>query len=150
MKKSARLSVVYRVAELRENQAARQLADLQSQVQKAKQQFSQLHDYRLEYQQRWQATAQEGTTGQGIRQFASFMRDLDHAIEMQQQQVVFVEQQFNQAMMAWQETYARRKAMGQLVERVRGEEDIAGEKILQKEIDDQVGCNFRGIQLEGK
>lgn len=150
MKKSGRLSVVHRVAELREQQAARQLADLQSQVQNAKQQHSQLQDYRLEYQQRWQTAGQEGTTGQGMRQFALFMRDLDHAIETQQEQVVFVEQQFNQATMEWREVYARRNAMGQLVERVRVEEEIAEEKILQKEIDDQIGRNFCGMQLEGK
>jgi flagellar FliJ protein len=142
VKKSKRLALVQRLAEIRERQAAIALGQRQQQSLQAQQQFQQLMDYRGEYRQSLQTLGSQGISGQVLRRHIGFMNDLEQAISVQHQHVTLAEQQCKQATAEWQRVYGRRRSMAELVDRVRWEEERDDEKKLQKEVDDHVATRW--------
>ena len=90
-KKSQRLQPVVKVAEGREQQAAKALGEAQTALNAAQQQLTELETYRDEYVQRFQQAGALGMGAARLEDYRHFLHKLGQAIEQQTQAVVQAE-----------------------------------------------------------
>jgi len=83
MKRSKRLKPVVRVAESREQQAARALGEAQTRLAQAKQQLEELCQYRADYGRRLQQAGASGMGAARLDDYQQFLHKLGQAIEQQ-------------------------------------------------------------------
>ena len=97
MKRSQRFEPVVKVAENREQEAARLLGEAQSALTQAQQRLNELEGYREEYIKRFHATGSTGMSAAQMMDYRAFLLKLDQAIAEQgivaEQATHFVEQQ---------------------------------------------------------
>ena len=96
MKRSQRFKPVVKVAENREQEAARLLGDSQTMLDQAQQKLAELENYREEYIKRFHTTGAEGMSASQMMDYRAFMVKLERAITEQnkvvEQATVVVEQ----------------------------------------------------------
>lgn len=136
-KRSERLQTVLRLAELRQQAAAEQLARSVQNAQAQQQQGEQLERYQQEYSEQYKSGASEGFNAQQLQNFQRFFSNLDSAMETQQETIALAKGQQQQSRDQWQQQYARQKKMAGLVDRVAFGEEQDEEKKLQRELDDR-------------
>jgi len=137
MKKSRRLKPVVRVAENREQQAARALGVAQTRLGQAQQQLEELQRYRDDYRQRFQ---QAGATGMGAAQledYQQFLHKLGQAIEQQGQQVVQATQEAEAKRALWFASRGKVRMLDTVVARYQAIEDQQASRREQREQDER-------------
>lgn len=122
MSKPFALQAVLELMQRRTDEATQQLARLIAAEQDAQAKLRLLTDYRLEYAQRFQASAQTGLTPQQWQNFQSFLAKLDDAIRQQQEAVDRSRRNTTAGQKAWQAQRVKLKAMDTLSERHRQSE----------------------------
>ncbi len=136
MKRSQRLEPVVKVAENREQQAARSLGDSQSALKQAQQRLDELKNYREEYIQRFHANGAVGMSAVQMGDYRLFLSNLSRAIEQQtglvQQAAAVVEQQRQQ----WFTHRGKVKMLGNVVSRFQTEEQRVVDRKEQLEQDE--------------
>ena len=142
-KRSERLQTVLRLAELRQQAAAEQLARSIQNAQAQQQQGEQLALYQQEYSEQYKSGGSAGLNAQQLQNFQRFFANLDTARETQQETITLAEGQQQRSRDQWQQQYSRQKKMAGLVDRVAFEEEQEEEKKLQRELDDR----FRAKEL---
>ncbi len=137
MKRSQRLEPVVRVAENREQQAARSLGDSQLALNQAQQRLDELENYRKEYIQRFHTTGATGMSAVQMGDYRLFLSNLSRAIEQQiglvKQAVVTVEKQRQQ----WFARRGKVKMLGNVVSRFQTEEQRVADRKEQLEQDER-------------
>ncbi len=137
MKRSQRLEPVVRVAENREQQAARSLGDSQLALNQAQQRLDELENYRKEYIQRFHTTGATGMSAVQMGDYRLFLSNLSRAIEQQiglvKQAAVTVEQQRQQ----WFSRRGKVKMLGNVVSRFQTEEQRVADRKEQLEQDER-------------
>ncbi len=137
MKRSQRLEPVVRVAENREQQAARSLGDSQSALNQAQQRLNELKNYREEYIQRFHTTGAVGMSAMQMGDYRLFLSNLSRAIEQQaglvEQAAAVVEQQRQQ----WFTRRGKVKMLGNVVSRFQTEEQRVVDRKEQLEQDER-------------
>ncbi len=137
MKRSQRLEPVVRVAENREQQAARSLGDSQSALNQAQQRLNELKNYREEYIQRFHTTGAVGMSAMQMGDYRLFLSNLSRAIEQQaglvEQAAAVVEQQRQQ----WFTRRGKVKMLGNVVARFQTEEQRVVDRKEQLEQDER-------------
>ncbi len=137
MKRSRRLEPVVKVAENREQQAARSLGDAQSALNQAQQRLDELENYRKEYIQRFHTTGAMGMSAVQMGDYRLFLSNLSRAIEQQaglvKQAAVAVEQQRQQ----WFARRGKVKMLGNVVSRFQTEEQRVADRKEQLEQDER-------------
>lgn len=137
MKRSQRLEPVVRVAENREQQAARSLGDSQSALNQAQQRLDELENYRKEYIQRFHTNGATGMSAVQMGDYRLFLSNLSRAIEQQiglvKQAVATVEQQRQQ----WFARRGKVKMLGNVVSRFQTEEQRVADRKEQLEQDER-------------
>ena len=83
MKRSQRFEPVVKVAENREQEAARLLGDAQTTLTDAQQRLAELEGYREEYIKRFHVTGSEGMSAAQMMDYRAFLAKLDQAITEQ-------------------------------------------------------------------
>lgn len=138
MKRSQRLGPVVRVAENREQQAARSLGDSQSALSQARQRLDELKNYREEYIRRFHTNGAVGMSAVQMGDYRLFLSNLSHAVEQQvglvQQAAVVVEQQRQQ----WLVRRGKVKMLGNVVSRFQTDEQRVVDRKEQLEQDERV------------
>ncbi len=119
-----------------EREAARQLGQMQGQLQQAQRKLAELERYRFDYQQQWITNGQQGVSGQWLINYQRFLSQLEGAVEQQNRSVAFHENNVGKAREIWQEKYARLEGLRKLVERYREEARLAADKYEQKQLDE--------------
>jgi len=145
MKRSKRLKPVVRVAESREQQAARALGVAQARLTQARQQLAELQHYRDDYRQRFQ---QAGATGMGATQLADyqqFLHKLGQAIEQQAQQVAQASREAEAKRALWFTSRGKVRMLDTVVARYQAVEERQAARQEQREQDERAQ---RGSQAE--
>lgn len=141
-KSSERLRTLLKLAELKEQQAARLLGLTSERLQQAEQQSRQLIQYSEEYQGQYVARS----TGQSLSRrdllnYQGFFSQLERVQEQQQRVIEMRDEERERARAAWLETYRKRHLLAQVRERRLQREAQADEKKLQGELDDRAQRN---------
>ncbi|MCP3908116.1 MAG: flagellar export protein FliJ [Oceanicoccus sp.] len=152
-KPSQRLQTVLKLAQIKEQQAAGQLADSIRNLSAQQQQEQQFTIYKREYSEQFKHVGSEsGSERISASQLANYQRfygSLEAAGNTQHEQVELASQQQEQARTQWQQQHSRQKNMGKLVDQKRQQEESEIEKKLQREQDDRVTYVW-GDQLESR
>lgn len=135
-RRAERLAPVVDMALKAEREAARQLGQMQGQLQQAQRKLAELERYRFDYQQQWITNGQQGVSGQWLINYQRFLSQLEGAVEQQNRSVAFHENNVGKARVIWQEKYARLEGLRKLVERYREEARLAADKYEQKQLDE--------------
>jgi len=137
MVQSKRFRPVQRVAESREQTAARELGDSRRAVKEQEQRLDELHTYHSEYLERFQTAAAKGISAIQLHEYRAFLAKLERAIR--EQESIIAESRnvcaFRQE--TWQQKRVRTQALGKVVERCQQEEQQVADKREQKESDDR-------------
>lgn len=137
MKRSERFEPVVKVAENREQEAARVLGDAQSALTSAQQKQAELESYREEYVQRFHSTGATGMSAAQMLDYRAFLVKLDLAIS---EQALVVEQAASLVEQQRQEWFVRRgkvKMLDTVVERYQTEEQRDANRKEQSDQDDR-------------
>jgi len=136
MKRSQRLDPVVKVAENREQQAARALGDSQLVFTQAEQRLAELKNYREEYIQRFHTNGAAGMSAVQMEDYRLFLSNLSNAIEQQvalvKQAASVVEQQRQQ----WFDRRGKVKMLGNVVSRFQADERRIVDRKEQREQDE--------------
>lgn len=137
MKKSQRLEPVVKVAESREQQAARALGQAQAQLAQAEQRQAELEGYKEEYLRRFHTAGSRGMSAAQMEDYRRFLGKLDAAIAQQQQVVAqaagIVETQRHQ----WFERRGKTRALDKVVSRYQADERRQEAQQEQGELDER-------------
>lgn len=147
MKRSKRMKPVVRVAENREQQAARALGAAQGRLAQAQQQLAELQHYRDDYRQRFQ---QAGATGMGAAQLADyqqFLHKLGLAIEQQSQQVAQARREVETRRTQWFTSRGKVRMLDTVVARYRAIEEQQAARQEQREQDERAQRGGRSEPL---
>lgn len=135
-KSSARLQVLLKLAALKEETAARQLAQQSERLQQAQEQGRQLALYERDYQQNFIDRGAQSLSRHNLLNYQGFFRQLEHVQEQQGRAIAQRDYDREAARANWVQLYARRRLLAQVRERRLALEQLAEEKKLQREIDD--------------
>lgn len=134
MKKSKRLEPISRLAEIKEQQAARLVGDYRKTLEEQSKQLESLKEYREGYLARYQ------TVSMGARQLADyrlFLDKLNRAIEEQEQLIANSLNAVHDKEKLWTSARSHNQGMQKLVEKAGKEELTSSEKREQSELDDR-------------
>jgi len=135
MSRSGRMQPVQQLAESRERDAGRALADARARLADQEQQLEQLLRYRDEY-------LAGGSPGLGttdtvrLSNRSAFLERLNDAIREQRARVDRAQEESDRYAAAWQETRVEAAAIGRAVDRFRQDERRAVERVEQREHDE--------------
>ncbi len=134
---SKRLKPVHRVAESREQTAARQLGDSRRYVHEQEERLNELRNYHTEYLQRFHSAAKLGMSSMQLQEYRAFLAKLERAIR--EQEAVIVDGRSVQQVKKdnWQEKHVRTQVLGKVMGRYKQAEIKAEDKREQKEADDR-------------
>jgi flagellar FliJ protein len=136
MNRSQRMKPVMRVAESREQEAAKRLGEWVQLLEERKAQLVQLCQYRDEYNQYFQRSGVGGVTAGRLLSLQDFLAQLNAAITQQEQLIVQTEHTCQLKRHEWLQARGKTKTIDKVVERYVREEMQHAAKREQKEIDE--------------
>jgi flagellar FliJ protein len=139
MKRSKRLGTVVDLAHRKVEEAALALAFVQRKLGEEEHKLGQLEQYLLEYRATIQSEGRKGFSVQEFRRYNDFSENVAKAIAQQTQHVNTVMQQIEQVRRHWQVLDARHKGVLKLRDKALSEENVAQERLEQKELDELAG-----------
>ncbi|VAX02241.1 hypothetical protein MNBD_GAMMA20-1653 [hydrothermal vent metagenome] len=137
MKKSRRLKPVVRVAEGREQQAARALGVAQARLGQVQQQQEELQRYRDDYRQRFQQAGAVGMGAVQLEDYQQFLHKLEQAIEQQGQQVALATQEVEAKRVLWFASRGKVRMLDTVVARYQAIEEQQVARREQREQDER-------------
>ena len=127
MKRSERMKPVRKLKHQEERQLAKKFAQAQQELLREENQLAMLKQYQREYFQGLTGSHQQARTGAinatELEKYQMFLSRLEKAIQNQNQVKVLKEKAVEAARQTWAEANARLKAMDNLIERLRLEEE---------------------------
>lgn len=141
-RRSERMGVVLMVAERHEQEAAGYLSRHSELVRNETEQLTQLAEYRDTYLGHY-ASDQARMGPAELSRYSQFLLHLGGAIDDQQRKLATLQQQLETVRRHWHEQHQRRKAVEDLIARLRRGEDRDAEKQLQKQLDEMASASRR-------
>ncbi len=141
MVQSKRLKPVHRVAESKEQTAAKELGDSTRYVHEQEARLEELRRYHAEYLERFHNAAKMGMSAIQLQEYRAFLSKLERAIREQE---VIIKDGRNVHKFKkdnWQQKHVRTQALGKVIDRYKKSEIKDQDKREQKETDDR---NQRG------
>ncbi|TNC81973.1 MAG: flagellar export protein FliJ [Oleiphilus sp.] len=135
-KKSERLRLVFELAERKEQTAKEQLSKAKAYLDQQLQQQNMLASYRVQYLADLKARMSGVASVAQLVSNQNFIRQLDQAIEQQTAVVENARSGFERFRAEWQALHEKSKGMSDLLARTLKEEQLAREKRLEKQIED--------------
>jgi flagellar export protein FliJ len=136
-KRSQRMGVVHKVAQLDEQRAADVLAAIRTQLQQAQQQLDDFIAYKADYLKNApQLQGNVRVSPRELTNYTSFVTQLDDVIERQRDVVARIDEQYQRAVQIWQQKQRYQKKIGELKDKAFQSEQFIMEKRLQSQIDD--------------
>lgn len=136
MSRAARLQVVAKLAQQREDQAVQALAQVRAQLGNEQNRLQELQQYRQEYSA---YLAQQGSAGIGMQQWRrtqGFIDQLDQLIGRQQTAIQSWQHREQDVLAHWREFHMRRKNISSYIDKLSIEEILAADKKEQKMMDE--------------
>ncbi len=137
MVQSKRLRPVHRVAESREQTAAREMGSSGRYVHEQQERLDELRRYHSEYLDRFHSAAKQGMSAMQLHEYRAFLAKLEHAIREQEAIIVDGRNVHQLNKDNWQQKHVRTQALGKVMERYKQAENKAEDKREQKESDDR-------------
>ncbi|MDD3519377.1 MAG: flagellar export protein FliJ [Chromatiales bacterium] len=137
MNRSKRLEPVARVADNRQENAARFLGQCQRELAASEHQLQELVAYREEYIRRFDDAARQGIDAVAIHEYRAFMLRLNQAIEQQSRAVDSARVKHEKSRVQWLEARSRAHAIDAAIGRFREDELRVADKREQFEVDDR-------------
>lgn len=137
-KGSDRLQTLLKLAAMREQAAARQLAQSSERLQQAQQQSRQLQQYERDYQQRFIDLDSAPVNRNFLLNYQGFFRQLETAQTQQDQTIQLREGDRELARQRWLEQYTKRHLLNRVRDKRLVSEALATEKKVQRELDDRM------------
>jgi flagellar protein FliJ len=147
-KSSQRLQVLLKLAALKEETAARRLAQDSERLQQAREQGRQLALYEQDYQQTFIERGAQTLNRQNLLNYQGFFRQLEHVQEQQGRTIEQRDRERENARLHWVQLYSRRRVLTQIRERRLALEQLAADKKLQSEIDDHTARRRAALAAE--
>ncbi|WP_020209470.1 flagellar export protein FliJ [Gilvimarinus chinensis] len=141
-KRSKRLGVVLMLAERHEQEAADYLAKHQAMVEEQRQKALELVQYRSGYVEQY-ASSKTGMRPDDLMRYSQFIQQLGEAINQQERAVEQLTEQLLKLRQHWHGQHLRRRAIEDLIVRLRKGEDALAERQLQKQLDDMAQASGR-------
>lgn len=145
MTKSQRLKPITHIAEMRENAAARLMAEQQQQLDLQYKKLDELRDYRLEYATRMQDEGANGIDAGQMFEYSNFLRRLDEAARFQVQKIEENKRLLEIRTQQWRVLHTKTQALNKVVSRFHVEELRESDRREQKETDEH--AQHRRIHL---
>ena len=137
MSPSKRLKPVQRVAETRENKAARHMGISRKTLHAEETKLNQLKDYHQEYLHRFESAASKGMSATQLQEYRAFLSKLDKAIKQQEGVVANSKFDHSSKQNDWRKKHTRTQALNQAVKRFQKQEKATAERNEQKESDER-------------
>jgi flagellar protein FliJ len=137
MSPSKRLKPVQRVAESREQSAARTMGLSRKQLLAEELKLSQLKQYHQEYLGSFDAAARNGISAGQLQEYRAFLGKLDEAIRQQEGVVRESQRDHSSNEHEWRRKHTRTQALNKAVQRFQRQEKATAERNDQKESDDR-------------
>ena len=137
MKRSERLEMVKKVVDDFERRKAEALAAAERRVSENEKKLADLEAYRDGYVRDFAVRAKAGIGAAAARDYQVFLTRLDDALKQQAQAIIGARAQRDSERQNWQDAAQRAEAIGQTVERWRGEERYALDRREQHESDER-------------
>jgi flagellar FliJ protein len=128
---------VARLADTRQQTAARQLGDWQKVLDDRLARLDELSGYRDEYAQRFESSTSVPLNGVGVRDYRLFLSRLNQAIDQQMKLVQAARAELERSRGQWVEARGRTEAINRVVERFEREERYEVDRREQAEQDDR-------------
>ena len=141
MSPSKRFKPVQRVAQSREQKAARELGNSQRRAKDQEGRLEELKDYHQEYLERFQNAARSGISASQLQEYRAFISKLELAIREQERIVSSSHDECSSRKQVWQQKHTRTEALGKVMGRFQSEERKDSDNREQRETDDH---NQRG------
>lgn len=140
-KPSQRLQTLLKLADLREQQAAKALAAQAERLQQAEQQQRALAQYEQEYHADYLQRGGQSFSPRDLLNYQGFFRQLENAQLTQARAVALRDSEREQARLRWLQLNAKRRLLTQLHAQRRLREEQEQDRKLQREIDDRSARN---------
>ncbi len=137
MTRSKRMTPVVKVAENREQVAARILGEAQQRLSLQERRLDELVSYRDQYAEQFQQSSGMGMGAARLQDYRVFLARLHAAIEQQQRVIAHCRQDCERQRRNWMSTRTRTQALGKVVERYQREERRADERREQHDTDER-------------
>jgi flagellar FliJ protein len=135
--RSQRLQPLARIADRRQQEAARRLQRLREELSRHEARLAQMRAYRQEYVGRYLAAARAGMRAEQIKEYQAFLARLDQAVGQLERVVEQTRQQCEQRATDWVETRVRSRVIDQAIARYRDQEELTERRREQKESDER-------------
>ncbi len=136
MTRSKRMQPVLRVAEMREQAAAKELGNAQRFLQEQEERLAELRLYHAEYVRDMHSQGSSGISSARFQELQRFMASLNQAIEQQQQMVHSAARACEHKRQLWQSAYRKSRSLDKVVERYSEQELYEQGQRDQKEADE--------------
>lgn len=136
-KPSQRLQTLLKLADLREQQAAKALAAVAARLEQAERQQRALAEYEGEYHREYVERGGQAFSRRDLLNYQGFFRQLENAQLTQARTVQLRDHEREQARQQWQQLHAKRRLLAQLHQRRLRREEQEQDRKLQREIDDR-------------
>jgi len=133
---SKRFQPVHRVAESRENRAARALGESQRKMRTHTSRLDELKQYHREYLERFETASREGLTATQMQEYRAFLKKLETAIREQKKVLQMSHRECTGKKDAWQEKHIRTQALGKAMDRFRKAENKVKDSREQQATDE--------------
>jgi flagellar protein FliJ len=133
--RSQRMHIVLTLAQKAEDDAAQKVKEQAELLRQEIQQLDELKSYSGQYLQSY-ANLRDGVSAQEMINYSGFISRLADAIKEQENKKERIQQGLDKLKQVWAETHQKRKALNDLIDRLKKEESTALEKLLQKEMDE--------------
>jgi flagellar FliJ protein len=143
MTRSKRMIPVVKVAENREQVAARALGEAQQRLAAQQRKFEELVTYRDQYSSEFQHYSGQGMGVARLQDYRVFLARLNEAIQQQQRVVERCQLDCERQRGHWMSTRTRTQALGKVVDRYRREEGQVAERREQRDTDERARCARR-------
>lgn len=135
-KGSQRLQLVVELAQRKRREADLVLKESRAKLIQAEQGLEQLQAFLKDYVESTRLAEGTTVTALEMQMPAAFVGRLRGSITQQRQVIAQFRQQHAEVESWWRKLYAREKAISKLQQNLRDQEAVAGEKQLQKELDE--------------
>ena len=141
--RSKRMKPIHRLAENNEQEAARELGGALRQLEQQRSQLTQLHAYRQEYMQQFSRQGCAGMNGAQLRDYQSFLENIDRAIHDQQQRILHAEKACSLKKQEWQTRHQRSQVLENAISRFEKDELKQADKRVQRELEDSINARSK-------
>ncbi|MGD8588356.1 MAG: flagellar export protein FliJ [Chromatiales bacterium] len=137
MSPSKRFNPVQRVAQSREQKAARHMGESHKHLLAEEAKLLQLKQYHDEYLTRFETAARKGLSSAQLQEYRAFLARLGQAISEQEQVVAARKREHGSKKDDWRESHTRTQALNKVVRHYRLQEQQSADRQEQKESDDR-------------